>query len=152
MILPYLGSSRITIRSSDLLSNLRTFLLWSRPLLGSLRIYSGSSLNLSDSSLILEIRPSSEILCINKTLCPSQSLPPSLPLNPPPAPPRSLTGFLLIGSSIDAFPLSLMIILFRFLVITHYLPQVDRNMYKQGPCAGLCAFWFCIYTSVDSLL
>ena len=39
MILSYLGSSRITTRSSDLLGNLRTFLLWLRSLLRSLRIY-----------------------------------------------------------------------------------------------------------------
>ena len=39
LILQYLGSSQITTRSLDLLGNLRTFLLWLRSLLGSLRIY-----------------------------------------------------------------------------------------------------------------
>ena len=66
MILSYLGSSRITIRSSDLFGNLRIFLLWLRSLLGSLRIYFGSSLDLSDSSSILEIGLSSEILRISR--------------------------------------------------------------------------------------
>ena len=122
MILPYLGSSQITIRSLDLLGNLRTFLLWLRSLLGSLRIYFGSSLDLSDSSLILEIGLSSEIFRISRPFAHLSPLPPSPPLDPLPAPPRSLTGFLLIGLSIDACPLSSLIILFRLLVMTHYLP------------------------------
>ena len=80
MILSYLGSSWITIRSSDLFGNLRTFLLWLRSLLGSLRIYFRSSLDLSDSSLILEIGPSSEILCINRPFAHLGPLPSPLPL------------------------------------------------------------------------
>ena len=80
MILSYLGSSRITIRSSDLLGNLRTFLLWLRSLLGSLRIYFGSSPDLSDSSLILKIGPSSEILRISRPFAHLGSLPLPLPL------------------------------------------------------------------------
>ena len=39
LILSYLRSSWITTQSSDLLSNLRTFLLWLQLLFGSLRIY-----------------------------------------------------------------------------------------------------------------
>ena len=80
MILPYLGSSWITIRSSDLLGNLRTFLLWLRSLLGSLWIYFGSSLDLSDSSLILEIGPSSEILRISRPFAHLGPFPFPLPL------------------------------------------------------------------------
>ena len=77
--LPYLGSSRITIRSLDLLGNLRTFLLWLRSLLGSLRIYFGSSLDLSDSTLILEIGPSLEILRISRPFTHPVPLPFPLP-------------------------------------------------------------------------
>ena len=80
MILLYLGSSWITIRSSDLLGNLRIFLLWLRSLLGSLRIFLGSSLDLSDSSLILEIGLSSEILCISRPFAHLGPLPLPLPL------------------------------------------------------------------------
>ena len=80
MILSYLGSSRIAIQSSDLLSNLRTFLLWLQSLIGSLRIYFGSSLDLSDSSLILEIGPSSEILRISRPFAHLGPLPYPLPL------------------------------------------------------------------------
>ena len=80
MILSYLGSSWIATRSSDLLGNLRTFLLWLRSLLGSLRIYLGSSLDLSDSSLILEIGPSSEILRISRPFAHLGPLPLSFPL------------------------------------------------------------------------
>ena len=80
MILSYLGSSRITIRSSDLLGNLRIFLPWLWSLLGFLQIYFGSSLDLSDSSLILEIGPSSEILRISRPFAHLGSLPLPLPL------------------------------------------------------------------------
>ena len=80
MILSYLGSSRITTRSSDLLGNLRTFLLWLWSLLGSLRIYFGSSLDLSDSSLILEIGPSSENLRISRPFAHLGPFPLPLPL------------------------------------------------------------------------
>ena len=80
MILPYLGSSRITIRSSDLLSNLRTFHPWLWSLIGSLRIFLGSSLDLSDSSLIFEIGPSSEILHISRPFAHLGPLPLPLPL------------------------------------------------------------------------
>ena len=80
MILSYLGSSRITIRSTDLLGNPRTFLPWLRSLLGSLRIFPGSSLDLSDSSLILEIGPSSEILRISRPFAHLGPLPLPLPL------------------------------------------------------------------------
>ena len=85
-ILPYRGSSRITIRSSDLFGNLRTFHLRLRSSVGSLRIYFGSSVDLSDSSSILEIGPSSEILCIIRPFAhpvpfplplPSSRIPPS---------------------------------------------------------------------------
>ena len=80
MILSYLRSSRITIRSSDLFGNLRIFLLWLRSLLGSLRIYFGSFLDLSDSSLILEIGPSSEILHISRPFAHLGPFPLPLPL------------------------------------------------------------------------
>ena len=80
MILLYLGSSRIAIQSSDLLGNLRTFLLWLRSLLGSLRIFPRSSLDLSDSSLILEIGPSLEILRISRPFAHLGPLPLPFPL------------------------------------------------------------------------
>ena len=80
MILRYLRSSQITIRSLDLLGNLRTFLLWLRSLFGSLRIFLGSSLDLSDSSLILEIGPSLEILRISRPFAHLDPFP--LPLPP----------------------------------------------------------------------
>ena len=123
MILLYLGSSRIAIRSSDLPGNLRIFLPWLQSLLGSLRIYFGSSLDLSDSSLILEIGPSLEILRIGRPFAHLGPFPSPHPLDPTPAPPRSSQGFLLIGSSIDVCPLSSTIILFRFWTMTHYLPS-----------------------------
>ena len=80
MILSYLRSSWITIQSLDLLSNLRTFLPWLRSLLGSLQIFLGSSLDLSNSSLILEIRPSLEILCISRPFAHLSPSPLPLPL------------------------------------------------------------------------
>ena len=61
--------------------------------IGSLRIYFGSSLDLSDSSLILEIGPSSEILRISRPFThpvsfplplPSSRIPP-FPFLPPPS-------------------------------------------------------------------
>ena len=60
--------------------NLRTFLPWLRSLLGSLWIYFGSSLDLSDSSSILEIGPSSEILRISRPFTHLGPLPLPLPL------------------------------------------------------------------------
>ena len=152
MILPYLGSSRITIQSPDLLSNLRTFLPWLRSLLGSLRIYFGSSLDLSDSSLILEIGPSSEILRISR---------PFAHLGPFPFPLPLTLCLPLPGHQWDSFWLGRLLTRAPYLRWSSYsgfwlwliiYPQVDRNMYKHGLCAGLCAFPVSIYTSVDSLL
>ena len=129
MILLYHGSSWITTQSSDLLGNHRTFLPWLQSLLGSLQIFPGSSLDLSNSSLILEIGLSSEILCISRPFAHLGPLPLPFPLDPMPAPPRSSQGFLLIGLSIDVCLLSSMIALFRFSVMTHYLhPQVATHV------------------------
>ena len=79
-ILLYLRSSQITIRSLDLFGNLRIFLPWLWSLLGSLWIYFGSSLDLSDSSSILEIGLSSEILRISRPFAHLGPLPIPLPL------------------------------------------------------------------------
>ena len=104
----------------------------------------GSSLDLSDSSLILEIGHSSEILRISRPFTHLGPLPLPLPLTLR----LPLTGrrrdFLLLGRLLTRAPLSSMIVLFRFLVMTRIYHQVDTNMYKHGPCAGLCAL-FCKY-------
>ena len=111
VILLYLRSSRITTRSLDLLGNPRTFLPWFWSLLGSLWIFLRSSLDLSDSSLILEIGPSSEILHISR---PFATFPLPFPLTLRLPLPGRLEGFLLLAVLLITHPLSLMIALFRF--------------------------------------
>ena len=65
------------------------------------RIYFGSSLDLSDSSLILEIGPSSEILWISR---PSATLLPSFPLTLRLPLPGSLEGFPPLAISLTRAP------------------------------------------------
>ena len=104
MILSYLGSSRITIWSSDLLSNLRTSTFGFSHWIGSLWIYFGSSLDLSNSSLILEIGPSSEILRISRPFAHLGPLPSPFPLTLRLPLPGCWRDFLLLGRLLTRAP------------------------------------------------